>query len=43
MTTLFRVINETYFMAVTLSPEGNLGKARFLMRLAAPKMDKELA
>ena len=43
MTTLFRVINETYFMAVTLSPEGNFGKARFLMRLAAPKMDKELA
>ncbi len=43
MVTLIRVINENYFIALTLSPEGNFGKGRFLLRLAAPKLLEELA
>ena len=42
MSTLIRVINDHYFVAVTLSPDGNLGKARFLLRLAAPRLRDEL-
>ncbi len=43
MVTVVRVLNETYFMAVTLAPHGNLGKARYLMRVAAPGLIEELA
>jgi predicted regulator of Ras-like GTPase activity (Roadblock/LC7/MglB family) len=42
MTTLIRVLNDNYFVALTLAPEGNLGKGRFLLRLAAPKLVEEL-
>jgi predicted regulator of Ras-like GTPase activity (Roadblock/LC7/MglB family) len=42
LVTLIRVINETYFVAVTLSPEGNFGKARFLLRVAVPQLREEL-
>jgi predicted regulator of Ras-like GTPase activity (Roadblock/LC7/MglB family) len=42
MVTLIRVLNETYFLAVTLAPEGNLGKARYLLRVSAPKLLAEL-
>ena len=38
-----RVVSPEYFVAVALSPEGNLGKARFLLRLAAPRLAKELS
>ncbi len=34
---LFRVINKEYFLVVACKPDGNFGKARFLMRLAAPR------
>src|SRR3954453_7351266 len=30
MVTLIRVINEGYFLAMTMSPDGNLGKGRYL-------------
>jgi predicted regulator of Ras-like GTPase activity (Roadblock/LC7/MglB family) len=43
MTTLIRVINQTYFVAITLDPEGNLGKGRYLLRVLAPKLAQELA
>jgi predicted regulator of Ras-like GTPase activity (Roadblock/LC7/MglB family) len=43
MITLIRVINENYFIALTLSPDGNLGKGRFLLRVAAPRLAEELA
>lgn len=43
MVTLIRVINENYFIALTMVPEGNYGKGRYLMRLAAPKLLEELA
>lgn len=42
MVTLIRVLNDSYFIALTLAPEGNLGKARFLLRVSAPKLLKEL-
>lgn len=37
-----RMISPQYFVAVALSPEGNFGKCRYLMRLAAPKLSSEL-
>jgi predicted regulator of Ras-like GTPase activity (Roadblock/LC7/MglB family) len=42
MVTLVRVINETYFVAMTMSPEGNLGKGRYLLRVMAPSLAQEL-
>src|SRR5262245_63921409 len=42
MATLVRVLNANYFIALALAPEGNLGKARFLLRTAAPKLAAEL-
>ena len=43
MVTLIRVINENYFIALTMVAEGNFGKGRYLLRLAAPKLLEELA
>lgn len=37
-TTVVRLLNEDYFVALALSPDGNFGKGRFLLRLAAPKI-----
>jgi predicted regulator of Ras-like GTPase activity (Roadblock/LC7/MglB family) len=42
MVTLIRVINESYFVAMTMSPEGNFGKGRFMLRVAAPKLREQL-
>jgi predicted regulator of Ras-like GTPase activity (Roadblock/LC7/MglB family) len=42
MVTLVRVINQTYFVAMTLSPDGNLGKGRYLLRVLAPSLAQEL-
>ena len=42
MVTLVRVINDTYFVAMTMSPEGNLGKGRYLLRVMAPALAQEL-
>ena len=38
---VIRILNAEYFMAVVLSPEGNFGKCRFMMRIAAPKLTAE--
>ena len=43
MITLIRVLNENYFIALTMVPDGNFGKGRFMLRLAAPKLLEELA
>jgi predicted regulator of Ras-like GTPase activity (Roadblock/LC7/MglB family) len=43
MVTLIRVINQSYFVAMTLSPEGNLGKGRYMLRTLAPSLAEELA
>ncbi len=42
MTTVMRLLNEEYFVAVTLEPTGNYGKARFLLRTAGSKLLSEL-
>lgn len=42
MVTLVRVINQTYFVAMTLKPDGNLGKGRYLLRVLAPGLAREL-
>jgi predicted regulator of Ras-like GTPase activity (Roadblock/LC7/MglB family) len=42
MVTLIRVLNESYFVAMTLSPDGNLGKGRFMLRVLAPSLLREL-
>ena len=38
MTTVIRLINEDYFVAVALKPGGNYGKARFHLRLLTPTL-----
>ena len=43
LVTLIRVLDETYFIALTLRPDANLGKARYLLRTVAPKVLAELA
>jgi predicted regulator of Ras-like GTPase activity (Roadblock/LC7/MglB family) len=40
--TLIRTLGETYFLAVAIRPDGNLGKGRFLMRTAVPTLLAEL-
>ena len=42
MTTVIRVLNEEYFVAMTLTPDGNYGKARFMLRTAGSKLASEL-
>ena len=36
MTTVVRLLNQEYFVAITLVPGGNSGKARYLLRTKAP-------
>jgi predicted regulator of Ras-like GTPase activity (Roadblock/LC7/MglB family) len=43
MITLIRMLSDTYFLALALRPDGNLGKGRFLMRTAAPKLLADLS
>jgi predicted regulator of Ras-like GTPase activity (Roadblock/LC7/MglB family) len=43
VTTLIRILNDEYFLAVTMDPDGNFGKVRYLMRTAAPKLLEELS
>lgn len=42
LTVIAHVLNEEYFVAVAVRPEGNFGKARYLMRLFVPKIKAEL-
>ena len=37
-----RMLSPQYFVATALSPEGNIGKARYLMRLATPALVAQL-
>ena len=40
--TLIRTLGDTYFLALAITPGGNFGKGRYLMRTAAPKLMAEL-
>jgi predicted regulator of Ras-like GTPase activity (Roadblock/LC7/MglB family) len=39
---VIRQLTDEYFTAVTLSPDGNFGKARFLLRITAPRILQDL-
>lgn len=41
-TTVIRVVSKDYFVALALEPNGNIGKARYLLRVTAPKLVQEL-
>jgi predicted regulator of Ras-like GTPase activity (Roadblock/LC7/MglB family) len=43
MTTVIRLINAEYFVAVALAPGGNHGKARYLLRTGASRLATELS
>lgn len=43
LTTLIRLVNDNYFVAVSLVPEGNVGKARYMLRVRVPEMLAELS
>lgn len=42
VTTLIRILNQGYFIALALGPNGNIGKGRFMLRTTAPKLIDEL-
>jgi predicted regulator of Ras-like GTPase activity (Roadblock/LC7/MglB family) len=42
VTTVIRLLNSQYFVALTMSPQGNFGKARFLLRTLTPKLLDDL-
>jgi len=42
VTVLVRILNDEYFLALALDPGGNMGKGRFAMRLASPRVLEEL-
>jgi hypothetical protein len=37
-----RLVSPEYFIVVALKPDGNFGKARYLLRITAPKLRSEL-
>lgn len=39
---IMRSVSKEYFMALALTPEGNVGKGRFILRVQVPKVQKEL-
>jgi predicted regulator of Ras-like GTPase activity (Roadblock/LC7/MglB family) len=43
MTTLIRIVSDEYFVAMTLRPDGNFGKARFLLRTRGEKFREQLS
>ncbi len=43
MSTILRVINKEYFVAMVIVPGGNLGKTRYALRVLAPKLNVELS
>jgi predicted regulator of Ras-like GTPase activity (Roadblock/LC7/MglB family) len=43
LTTVIRLLNTEYFIALALTPGANSGKGRYLMRTAAPKLLDELS
>lgn len=42
LTLALRMVTDQYFLAVAIGAEGNLGKTRYLMRLAGPKLVAQL-
>ncbi len=42
LVTLIRILNENYFLALAIEPDGNFGKGRYMLRTAAPALAAEL-
>lgn len=42
LTTVIRMLNDDYFVAMAIEPSGNHGKARWLLRQSAPRLAGEL-
>jgi predicted regulator of Ras-like GTPase activity (Roadblock/LC7/MglB family) len=42
LTTVVRMLSDEYFVALAVTPGGNVGKARFLLRVSAPKLIENL-
>jgi predicted regulator of Ras-like GTPase activity (Roadblock/LC7/MglB family) len=42
MTTVIRLLNESYFIALAMAPTGNVGKGRYLLRVNAHKLVESL-
>ncbi len=42
MTTVIRYLNDQYFVALAITPGGNFGKGRFLLRTLTPKLLDDL-
>lgn len=40
--TIARMLTSQYFLVLALRPEGNYGKGRYTLRLAAPELRKQL-
>ena len=40
--TVARLVTPEYFMVVALRPEGNFGKARYMLRVTSPRLRPEL-
>jgi predicted regulator of Ras-like GTPase activity (Roadblock/LC7/MglB family) len=40
--TVLRVVNDEYFVAMMISAGGNLGKARYVLRMLAPGLREDL-
>ncbi|NOY64715.1 MAG: hypothetical protein GXO97_04870 [Nitrospirae bacterium] len=38
---IMRKITDEYYLALVIKPDGNYGKARFILRTAVPKIEKE--
>jgi predicted regulator of Ras-like GTPase activity (Roadblock/LC7/MglB family) len=38
---MLRRLNDEYFMVLIISPDGNFGKGRFLLRMSVPRLLKE--
>jgi predicted regulator of Ras-like GTPase activity (Roadblock/LC7/MglB family) len=43
MITLIRVVNDSYFVAFSMQPDANIGKARYMLRTRLPALLKELS
>lgn len=42
LVTLIRTIGDDYFLALQISPNGNIGKGRFLLRVLEPQLRAQL-
>ena len=40
--TVARLVSPEYFLVLALAPDGNVGRARYLLRITAPKLRSEL-